>query len=203
MNRDAFLARVRTALRRAPGDPVAPPPPVADAALVAPFAIAPEALADRFEERARAGGVRVHRAGDRAGADALVARLLPTLGASVAADGSAAARAAAAASGLPIAAPMDADVGVTSAWAGVAETGTFVLHSRDGRSAGLLPPVHVALLATADLVAGLTELYAAAAAAGWPAALVQVTGPSRTADIEVTLVTGVHGPGEVHVVLVG
>jgi L-lactate utilization protein LutC len=203
VTRDAFLARVRGALRRAPGDPVAPPPPVAEAALVAPPAIGAVGLADRFEERARAAGVVVHRTGDAAEAEGLVARLLPTLGASVAADASAEARAAAAASGLPAAAPTDADVGVTSAWAGVAETGTFVLHSRDGRSAGLLPPVHVALLRTSGLVAGLTELYAVAAATGLPAALVQVTGPSRTADIEVTLVTGVHGPGAVHVVMVG
>lgn len=202
MKREAFLARVRGALGRAPGDPVAPPP-VADAALVAPSPIAAHELADRFEERARAAGVHVHRARDAAEAEARVARLAPTLGASVVADGSTAARAAAKASGLPLAAATEADVGFTSAWAGVAETGTVVLHSRDGRSAGLLPPVHVALLATTDLHAGLTELYAAAAAAGLPAALVQVTGPSRTADIEVTLVTGVHGPGEVHVVLIG
>jgi L-lactate utilization protein LutC len=202
VNREAFVARVRAALRRAPGDPVAPAPPVADATLVAPAPIASDALAARFEERARAAGAHVHRASGVDDAVELVARLVPTLGATVVADASAVARAATAASGLPLGAPTDADVGVTSAWAGVAETGTFVLHSREGRAAGLLPPVHVALLGVADLHAGLTELYAAATAAGLPAALVQVTGPSRTADIEMTLVTGVHGPGEVHVVLV-
>jgi L-lactate dehydrogenase complex protein LldG len=203
VNRRAFLARVRAALGRAPGDPVALPPPVPDTTLVAPAPIAADALADRFDERARAAGVHVHHARDAAEAEALVARLAPTRGASGVADASAAARAAAAASGLPHAAPTEADVGVTSAWAGVAETGTIVLHSRDGRAAGLLPPVHVALLATSELFAGLTELYAAAEEAGLPAALVQVTGPSRTADIEVTLVTGVHGPGAVHVVRFG
>jgi L-lactate utilization protein LutC len=79
-----------------------------------------------------------------------------------------------------------------------------VLRSDDGRAAGLLPPVHLVLLATTDLRPGLTELYADAAGEdGLPAALVQVTGPSRTADIEMTLVTGVHGPGEVIVVMIG
>jgi L-lactate dehydrogenase complex protein LldG len=96
-------------------------------------------------------------------------------------------------------------VGITGAHAGLAETGSLVLASGPGRSrlASLLPPLHVAVLrrdliveSLADLVAQRPELMTAGAN------VVCITGPSRTADIEHTLTRGVHGPREVHVVVV-
>ena len=212
MNRAAFLARVRDALGRAEGDPVAPPPPPAAAHVVAPSmaGVGPAAVLDRFLERCAANGVEVRRAPDAAGAVVLAAAWLRELGVSAIADATSLAASVVVASGLAPAAAAAApaaaaaDVGVTRAWRGVAETGTVVLRSEDGRLAGLLPPVHLVLLAVEDLRPGLTELVADVTAQGGPpAALVQVTGPSRTADIEMTLVTGVHGPGTVAVVLIG
>ncbi len=95
-------------------------------------------------------------------------------------------------------------VGLTGALAGLADTGSLVLVSGPGRGrmASLLPPVHVALL-RADR---LYPTYAAflsdhPAVADEGSNLVLVTGPSRTADIEMTLTRGVHGPGEVIVVV--
>ena len=208
MNRASFLTRVRHALGRSEGDPVAPPPPPAPAELVAPTVAAadPAGVVDHFVARCAANAVELRRAPDVDAAVALAGAWLRELGASAVADASSLAAAALAGSGLTRLAADAADVGVTRAWRGVAETGTVVLRSEDGRSAGLLPPTHLALLVTADLRAGLTELYAELAAVGeggLPAQLVQVTGPSRTADIEVTLVTGVHGPGRVAVLLIG
>jgi L-lactate dehydrogenase complex protein LldG len=105
-----------------------------------------------------------------------------------------------------------ADLGLTGADLGIAASGSILLCSGRGRarSTSLLPPVHVALLPRARLVARLAD--AAPALAAWSrgagpapdaANAVLVTGPSRTADIELTLTRGVHGPREVHVVLVG
>jgi L-lactate dehydrogenase complex protein LldG len=98
-----------------------------------------------------------------------------------------------------------AAVGVTGADAGLAETGSIVLASGPGRGrlASLLPPLHVALLRRTELVASLFELVTRRpelVTAG--ANFVCITGPSRTADIEHTLSRGVHGPKEVHVVLI-
>jgi L-lactate dehydrogenase complex protein LldG len=92
--------------------------------------------------------------------------------------------------------------GVSRALYGLADTGSVVLAAsqEEPRANSLLPAVHVSLLAEDRIVAGLAELFAALGGE-LPSALAVVTGPSRSGDIEQTLVVGVHGPGEVHVVL--
>lgn len=103
-----------------------------------------------------------------------------------------------------------AALGVTGVDAVIAETASVVLVPRRGmsRQASLLPPVYVAV-ATADQVVGtlddalvlrLDEI-AEAEESSWYMNL--VSGPSRTADIEQTLVVGVHGPGVVYLVVIG
>jgi L-lactate dehydrogenase complex protein LldG len=99
----------------------------------------------------------------------------------------------------------DVRVGLTGAVGGLADTGSLVLVSGPGRGriASLLPPLHVAILRVSQLHATYAAFLAAHPRiedAG--SNLVVVTGPSRTADIEMTLTRGVHGPGEVHVVLI-
>jgi L-lactate utilization protein LutC len=103
-----------------------------------------------------------------------------------------------------------AGLGLTTADLAVAETGSVVLASGigKGRAVSLLPPCHVAVVGADRLIATLAEagvLLEAWHADGTPGAganVVFVTGPSRTADIELTLTRGVHGPREVHVVFV-
>lgn len=103
---------------------------------------------------------------------------------------------------------IDADVGVTGADFAVADTGTLVLLARSGspRTASLLPPVHVAVVDSGRFVPNLPALIEHLRSGVWedglPSAMTFITGPSRTADIEQTLSIGVHGPGEVHVVVV-
>ena len=99
----------------------------------------------------------------------------------------------------------EAGVGVTSALWGVASTGTVVVSSAPpgGRAPSLVPPVHVCFLAVDRLVASTADLFRELAAlADRPSGLVLVTGPSKSADIGMELISGVHGPGELHVVLV-
>ena len=99
-------------------------------------------------------------------------------------------------------APAIDGAGVSTAVYGLAETGSVVLAASpdEPRGRSLLPEVHVTLLAEDRILPGLEELFAAVGDA-LPSALAIVTGPSRSADIEQKLVVGVHGPGEVHVVL--
>ncbi len=97
-----------------------------------------------------------------------------------------------------------ADAGITEAQWGIAETGTIALddEAARGRRASLLPPLHLAVLEKARIEPTLDTLLARVAASGrLPHALTLVTGPSRTADIELQLVVGVHGPQELVVVL--
>jgi L-lactate dehydrogenase complex protein LldG len=91
---------------------------------------------------------------------------------------------------------------VSEASYGLADTGSVVLMSSpdEPRARSLLPPVHVSLLREGRILPGLAELFEAVGG-DLPSALAIVTGPSRSADIEQHLVVGVHGPGEVHVVL--
>jgi L-lactate dehydrogenase complex protein LldG len=90
----------------------------------------------------------------------------------------------------------------------VAETGSVVLAAGpdDPRSLSLLPPVHIAIAARAQLVADLFDLFdlfspLSTPGTSPPSCLTLITGPSKTGDIELKLVTGVHGPGEIHVIL--
>jgi L-lactate dehydrogenase complex protein LldG len=103
--------------------------------------------------------------------------------------------------------PALAGAGLTGAVAGLADAGTLVLPSGAGRplSASLLPPMHLAVLEERNLYDSL-EAWLAADGGRWlsqESAVVLITGPSRTADIEMTLTIGVHGPGRVEVFLVG
>lgn len=86
---------------------------------------------------------------------------------------------------------------------GLADTGSVVLAAspEEPRSRSLLPDVHITLLREELVLPGLDELFEAVGA-DLPSALAIVSGPSRSADIEQRLTVGVHGPGEVHVVLV-
>ncbi len=97
-------------------------------------------------------------------------------------------------------------LGVTAAIAGLADTGSLVVNSGAGRprSASLLPPVHVALLPVSNLYPDLPTWMALEGERflSTTANVVIITGPSKTADIELNLVMGVHGPGEVHVILI-
>jgi L-lactate dehydrogenase complex protein LldG len=99
----------------------------------------------------------------------------------------------------------DAEIGVTSADFALADTGTLVFLSESGESRliSLLPPKHIAIIDGSRVLSGLDELLARIPRpADRSSSLVLVTGPSRTADIEMRLVRGVHGPGEISVILV-
>jgi L-lactate dehydrogenase complex protein LldG len=94
-------------------------------------------------------------------------------------------------------------VGLTGASAGIAETGTIILPGGTGRSlsASLLPDTHIAILEAKDIYAHLSDAINLPEISNSPSA-VFISGPSRTADIEMTLTIGVHGPGEIFVLCV-
>ena len=99
-------------------------------------------------------------------------------------------------------APSIEGAGVSRAVYALADTGSVVLAASpdEPRAASLLPDVHVTLVAGDVILPGLEELFTAVGG-DLPSSLAIVTGPSRSADIEQLLTVGVHGPGEVHVVL--
>jgi len=85
---------------------------------------------------------------------------------------------------------------------GIAETGTLVLESARERSRllSLVPPIHVAVLSASCICESLGDALARVRQTA-SHAITLITGPSRTSDIELTLVVGVHGPQTVHVLL--
>jgi L-lactate utilization protein LutC len=98
-----------------------------------------------------------------------------------------------------------ADIGLsTAAWA-IAETGTLVLEGGPGmgRSVTLLPPTYVAVVPVGRILRTVPEAIEkyAGDAGGLPANVCFHTGPSRSGDIEMALFVGMHGPGDVHVIL--
>ena len=97
-----------------------------------------------------------------------------------------------------------ADLGLSGVDAVIAETGTLMLTARPGQMRGvsLLPPVHVAVARTDQIVATFADALRTARQAGedvqysLTSCISFVTGPSRNGDIELKLTVGVHGPGE-------
>jgi L-lactate utilization protein LutC len=228
-SREAFLAAVRRELARGPARPAPAPTGGPDAARRDED---PERSLARFRDAAERVGAVVHRAATLEAAGSVVLELARARDVRRVATwsrralgplGGVADRLAA--GGLEVfeGSPDDptaaeraalrprlasADLGLTGADLAVAETGSLVLVSGPGkgRTVSLLPACHVAVLGRDRLVPGLAEagptLAAWQAGPGGGANLVIVTGPSRTADIELTLTRGVHGPRELHVVVV-
>ena len=90
--------------------------------------------------------------------------------------------------------------GITGALSAIAETGTLVISSSKGRplSASLLAEIHIAVISSSQIVWSLDEALKNKIVRN-ASAIALITGPSRTADIEMTLTIGVHGPKELHV----
>jgi len=105
-------------------------------------------------------------------------------------------------------AAFNADVGITGVDYAIAETGTVVLHPRAGvsRLLSLAPPTHIAVLRPGDVLASLDELFAIQRDdflnGELQGSMNLISGPSKTADIEGTTVTGIHGPLEVHLIII-
>jgi len=217
MSRDAILARIRSAL--AEPTPIHPARP---APTIEPVPPPTGTLAERFAERFRGLGGHWHEAANGDAAAAFVADLAaadPGRPVWVARDragwldrldlaGRLGRR------GIEIVRrwadiddPDRPRVAVTGVHVAIAESGTLgvVAEPEQGRLASVVTPVHVAILAADQLVATLAEALARFEPLlrdGTSSAAILITGPSRTADIEGQLVVGVHGPGEIHCVLV-
>lgn len=96
------------------------------------------------------------------------------------------------------------EIGITAIAGAIAESGAIALISKsgNGRLPSLLPPIHIAIMTTSQIMPTLQHFLAAnpdATAQG--SNLVFISGPSRTADIEMTLTIGVHGPKALHLIL--
>jgi len=92
---------------------------------------------------------------------------------------------------------------LTSSFAGIADSGTIVLHhsATEGRRVlTLLPDFHLCILRASDIVETLPEYFARCPAP--PRLATYISGPSATADIEMTRIKGVHGPRFLSVILV-
>ena len=207
--RDAVLARVRRALGRNAGAPPAGPPvrlaqPVVDVETrVAMFCSALGKLAGRPYVAASQNDAREYVAKILEGKRGIAsnAAVLRDIGITSLPDVT---------SGVTDKAALrelcaQSGVGLTGADYALADTGSMVMLSsaEEARMISLLPPVHVAIVRRERLLSGLDELLTLLPQpAEQTSSMVLITGTSRTADIEQILVRGVHGPGEVHAVVV-
>jgi L-lactate dehydrogenase complex protein LldG len=105
---------------------------------------------------------------------------------------------------------IDSYIGITAADFCMADTATLVTRTRAGqaRSVSLVPAIHIAVIELNQIIADLKELYALlkwdpqAKKEGLTNCMTFISGPSKTADIEATMVHGAHGPREVHVFVI-
>jgi L-lactate dehydrogenase complex protein LldG len=100
----------------------------------------------------------------------------------------------------------DIPAGLTGARAAIAETGTLILwpDANEPRLMSLVPPVHIVILDRNKIYNTFHEaMQTEGWAAGLPTNALLISGPSKTADIQVTLAYGAHGPKELIVLLMG
>ena len=105
---------------------------------------------------------------------------------------------------------IDSYIGITAADFCLADTATLVMRTRPGqaRSVSLVPSIHVAVIYLNQIINDLKELYALlqwdpeVRNEGLTNCLTFISGPSKTADVEATMVHGAHGPREVHVFVI-
>jgi L-lactate dehydrogenase complex protein LldG len=105
---------------------------------------------------------------------------------------------------------IDSYIGITAADFCMADTATLVMRTRAGqaRSVSLVPAIHIAVIELNQIIADLKELYALlkwdpkVKNEGLTNCMTFISGPSKTADIEATMVHGAHGPREVHVFVI-
>lgn len=97
------------------------------------------------------------------------------------------------------------DAGITSTYGAIAETGALILWSsaEEPRQMSLVPPIHIAVLRADNIYNSFLEVMQQENwAAGMPTNAFLISGPSKTADIELTLAFGVHGPKELIVMVI-
>jgi len=219
--RDEILGRVRKALGKAPGDHAAAQ---AAAQYIEAHARGPRPRIDadlvgRFMQRATDMESTVQRMAQRAELPAAVAAYLAAL------DLPAALAAQRSLSGVcwpefadldwkgvglsiePRPTQGDDRLGITGTYCAIAETGTLVfLAGADTPTAtALLPDTHVAVVAAGRIVADMEDAFALIRRERGqvPRAINLISGPSRTGDIEQTIVLGAHGPYRLHIVVIG
>lgn len=198
MNRADFLARVQSATGRNPKAPITRPP--------APPSLNPtqdaRVLASRFKlENERVLG-QVHLVELLQDARESLKALLVGKTSYVSSSHAILKEFALEQNGLTLLAPKDADVGITGADFAVAATGSLAFSSSHGRLATLLPFHHIILLKASQILPDIEDLYAKLGSQTLPSAWGMHTGPSKSADIEQTMALGVHGPGQVDVIVI-
>lgn len=210
--RDEILGRVRRGVGKAD---FADRRAAAEAALKSPGRgpqpVMAADLAGRFRSKAESLASTVEAVAMRAEAPAAVARYLAAncLGATAVSTLDVASLDWAG-QGLQVEprAAVDADkVGISGCFCGIAETGTLLLLSGPEAPAtvSLLPETHIALVDVSRIVATMEDAFDLLRAehGSLPRAVNFISGPSRTGDIEQTIVLGAHGPCRVHLILIG
>lgn len=215
-DREAFLDRLYGRLHRGVPHNVAHPmpPPVERVPDVVHLAVDPDDLAGSFEQAATRADAVVHRIA-AGGLDDLLAGVVERHGVRVAVCSGDPEVASVGdrlrGLGVDVAAftpeaAAGADLGVTGAVAAVAATGSVAVDSgrAGGRTASLLPRVHLCVVDAARVVATPSDVLRPFTGHGdrLPANLVLISGPSRTGDIEQILTLGVHGPVALEIALV-
>ena len=212
-DREAILARVRKALGRKEGDSSGRA--TAEAYLNeharGPQPALPGDLVARFVARAGDMGSTLERVDARDGIPRAVARYLDSLTGDVSREGVCWPELADLdwpAAGLAIESRPTVGhdkLGITGCFGAIAETGTLiVLPGADMHTASaLLPDTHVVVLRGSDIVGTMEDAFARVRSArkAMPRAINLMSGPSRTGDIEQTIVLGAHGPYRVHILL--